>query len=112
MKIEEAKMAEFWACLVDQVAGRTADLVVERLGGSGVGEEPAGEEVLDVAGAAAFLRLGTSTVYKLSSSGKLASVKLGGRRVFRRSDLDAYLDAHRRGDAVVNDLAKAVRSGE
>ena len=112
MKTEESKMADLWLCLVDQVAAKTAELVEQRLGASPVREGEGGEEVLDVAGAAAFLKIGQSTIYKAAASGGLASVKLGGRLVFRRADLLAYLEAHRRGDEIVLELAKAARKGE
>ena len=112
MKSERFEIQEFLSCLVDQVAVRTADLVEERLEAGRAGEDEAGDAVLDVAGAAAFLKIGQSTIYKAAASGGLASVKLGGRLVFRRADLLAYLEAHRRGDEIVLELAKAARKGE
>ena len=108
MKIEEFQIQEFCAWLVEQVSERTAQKVVERIG---QGEEP-GDEALTVVEAADFLRLGQSTVYKMAADGRLPSVKLGGRLVFRRADLSDYLEAHRRGDEVVGSLAKAARKGE
>ena len=112
MKSERFEIQEFLSCLVDQVADRTAQIVVERLEAGGAGEEPAGAEALTVVEAADFLTLGRSTIYKAAASGKLASVKLGGRLVFRRADLLDYLEAHRRGDEVVGSLAKAARNSE
>ena len=112
MKTEKFEIQEFCAWLVEQVSDRTAQKVAERMGQGGAGEAPAGEEALSVGEAAAFLKLGQSTIYKLSSSGRLASVKLGGRLVFRRMDLIEYLEAHRRGDGIVSEHAKAARKGE
>ncbi|HVT76979.1 MAG TPA: helix-turn-helix domain-containing protein [Acidimicrobiales bacterium] len=43
--------------------------------------------------AAAVLGVSRGTVYKLLDAGALASCKLGSRRLIRRSDLEAFLDA-------------------
>lgn len=64
---------------------------------------------MDVAEAAEYLNLAISTVYKLSSSGRLASVKFG-RLMFRRVDLDAYIAEHRRDGRQVVALATTARS--
>ncbi len=113
MKSDSKKMGDLWSELVEQVAERTADLVEERLGPELAGAAPAeGEEVLSVPEAADFLDLGQSTVYKKAASGELPSVKLGGRRVFLRSDLEAYIEAHRWGDDLVVELARDARRDE
>jgi excisionase family DNA binding protein len=96
---------------VDMVAARTAELVVRHLehGKTASGSTPQ-EGLLDVRETAAYLSLAASTIYKLSSSGRLSSVKMGGRLRFRRADLDAYVAGHRRGEDVVVELAKRIRS--
>ena len=52
--------------------------------------------LLDVDGAAAHLSLSKSTVYKLSASGRIPKVQLGGRLLFRMEDLESYIRRNRR----------------
>ncbi len=96
--------------LVERVAERTAELLAKRLQNIEAVHADPDADLADVAGAAEYLKLSISTVYKLSSSGRLASVKLGRRLMFRRVDLDAYIAEHRRGSQQVMELATAARS--
>lgn len=48
--------------------------------------------VLDVTEAAAVLRLGRSTVYRMLESGELASVKAGRRRLITYASCVAYVE--------------------
>lgn len=95
----------------EMVAARAAELVIRHLEtcGTAPGVTPQ-EGLLDVRETATYLSLSRSTIYKLSSSGRLSSVKMGGRLRFRRSDLDAYVAGHRRGKDVVTELARKIRS--
>ena len=52
--------------------------------------------LLDVDGAAAHLSLSKSTLYKLSASGRIPKVQLGGRLLFRMEDLEEYINRNRR----------------
>jgi len=64
------------------------------------------ERLMDVDEAAQRLGLSASTIYKLASrSDALASVKIGGRLLFKPSDLDAYAEARRRSPERVRKLA-------
>jgi excisionase family DNA binding protein len=47
--------------------------------------------LLSEAEARRFLGIGHTTLYALSSSGELSSVQIGRRRLWRRSDLSAYV---------------------
>jgi len=42
--------------------------------------------------AAKYLRMGTSTLYQLSAQRKVPYIKLGGRKFFRKADLDLYIE--------------------
>ncbi len=96
--------------LVETVAARTAELVLQRLtSNERMADEPSHQGLLNVGEAAAYLSLSVSSMYKLSSSGRLTSVKMGGRLRFRRSDLDRYVAGHRRGQNVVEELARKAR---
>lgn len=64
------------------------DAVVERIGSQGDGT-PA---LLDVEEAADYLRCDKQRLYNLKSEGRVKSVKDGSRLLFRRADLDAYLE--------------------
>jgi excisionase family DNA binding protein len=50
-------------------------------------------EWLDVGEAAEHLRCGKSRVYALSSQGALKAYKDGSRSLFKRSDLDAFIES-------------------
>jgi excisionase family DNA binding protein len=47
---------------------------------------------LRIAEAVAVSRLGRTTLYGLIARGELRAVKVGGRRLILRADLDAYFD--------------------
>jgi excisionase family DNA binding protein len=72
---------------LNQLAERIASLVLGQIGST------AGNRVLGVAEAAAYLGLSERTVYKRAEQGTLPSVKDGGRLLFRLTDLDAYVQA-------------------
>jgi len=52
--------------------------------------------LLTVLEAADFLRLRPQTLYNWVSEGRIASYKVGGRRLFAVEDLEAYLEERRR----------------
>ena len=95
--------------MIDRLAHRVADMVLERIGNI-CSPETEGEDLLDVEGAAQYLSLSKSTVYKLSSSGQLDTVKMGARSRFRRSDLDRYVEENHRGSGKIVALAAEARS--
>ena len=72
--------------LVEVIAARAAAIVVAELGGAG--REP----WIGVVEAAAHLACGKSRVYALVSAGRIPHRKDGSRVLFRRSELDAWLD--------------------
>jgi excisionase family DNA binding protein len=71
--------------LVDALAERVAEKLSAQLA-------PPASPWLDVKGAAEHLACPTSRVYDLVSLGRLDFRRDGRRLLFRRSDLDAYLD--------------------
>jgi excisionase family DNA binding protein len=70
--------------LVEQIAQRAANLVVER--------QPTASPWLDADGAAAYLATGRDRIYDLVQLGKLDPCRDGRRLLFRPDDLDAYLE--------------------
>jgi excisionase family DNA binding protein len=52
--------------------------------------------LLTLAEAAAYLRLGESTLARLAARGEMATIRLGGLRRFHRADLDSFIVARRR----------------
>lgn len=56
--------------------------------------------VFDAKGAAGYLNMSLSTLYKRVSSREIASCKTGKRLTFRQEDLDAYLVDTRRSSDV------------
>ncbi len=56
-----------------------------------------GERLIDIKEAAQRLGLSTSTVYKRAEQSELPSIKMGGRLLFKTSDLTAYAEARRHG---------------
>ena len=75
--------------LVERVAQRAADIVVERQ------EAQAVEPYLSVEEAASYLACKSKRVYDLTSQRRVPFLKDGSRVLLRRSDLDAYLEAQR-----------------
>lgn len=53
--------------------------------------------ILNVADTAAYLCVSRPSVYRLARNGDLKTVKLGGRTLFRRADLDALIERSVRG---------------
>jgi excisionase family DNA binding protein len=111
-KLDLAGLAPVLDDLVEQVAQRTAEIVLARLGSAGaLPEETASDSrLLTVEEAAEHLSLSPSTVYRLGETAQLARVKLGSRVRFRRRDLDEYAERHRTSDGKVIDLARTVRA--
>lgn len=66
---------------------------------------PGDEQLVPVAEAAKRLGLSTSTTYRLAERVELASVKIGGRLLFRVADLAAFAERHRRSPELVARLA-------
>ncbi len=66
---------------------------------------PGADTLLNVQQVAEYLQLNLSTVYQWAQQGRLPAIKLGGRWRFRRTDIEAWLDAQTRyGEA---DLASS-----
>lgn len=61
--------------------------VAEQIGGGGV------QGLLSVKQAAAYLGLSTQTLYNRTSQRRIDYVKLGGRVLFRPSDLEKMIEA-------------------
>ena len=77
---------------VEEVAHRVAEILAER-------EPPeAPSPWLDAAGAAEYLSWPRQRIYKLSTADRIPHRKHEGRLLFRRDELDAWLDeSYRRG---------------
>jgi excisionase family DNA binding protein len=69
--------------LVEQIAARAAELVVERPA------EPDG--FLDVTGASKYLACRTSRIYSLVSAGRIPHHRDGSRLLFDRAELREYV---------------------
>jgi len=87
-----------WAAVCENIAQRTAELVIERL----PQETPRTDEDrwLDFKGALRHLgwtKGGKSRLYNLTSAEAIPFTKYGQRLYFDRADLDAYIEQHRRG---------------
>ena len=50
--------------------------------------------LLDIQEATAILRIGRTTLYRRIAAGDLPTVKIGSRRLFRRADLEAFIQSH------------------
>jgi excisionase family DNA binding protein len=61
--------------------------------------EPAETPVMTAVEAAAYLRIGRSTLFALLKKRQIPSVMIAGRRFFLRHDLDAWLEDHREAAA-------------
>lgn len=54
------------------------------------------EDTMNVRQVARYLQLEKSTIYSWAQEGRIPAEKVGGRWRFRRADLDAWLEGHRR----------------
>jgi excisionase family DNA binding protein len=73
--------------LVDGIAERAAELVLERLG-----ENRHGAGYLDVRAAAEFLSCPVSRIYALASAKRIPHHRDGSRLLFDRHELRAYIE--------------------
>ena len=56
------------------------------------------ERLLNVKQVAEYLQLKESTIYSWAQDAKIPAIKIGRTWRFRRSDLDAWLERHLRGE--------------
>lgn len=75
---------EFPAELIERVAERAAELLNQ--------QTQADDAWLDVGEAAEYLRCPTSRIYALTSAGKIPHHHDGSRLLFRRSELDEWVE--------------------
>lgn len=93
-------------------AGRTApNMTAEGSGGNGTRAVPAksdearkpatpakptaaDREAFSIAEAAAIWGIGRTTLYRAMADGQLRTLKIGARRLVRRDDLAAFMQAH------------------
>jgi excisionase family DNA binding protein len=75
---------ELPAELIETVAERAAELLS--------GRTQANDSWLDVSEAAEYLRCPTSRIYALTSAGKIPHYHDGARLLFRRSELDEWVE--------------------
>ncbi len=64
------------------------------------------KENLNKKEAAEYLRISASSIDRKIKSGKIAFSKLGGRVVFKKSDLDKYRDANQSSSAIQKEIKK------
>jgi excisionase family DNA binding protein len=83
----------FPAELVDAIAERVVEVLDERAALAGQGPEP----WITVDEAAAYIGKPKSRLYDLAAEGSVPHARDGRSVLFRRSELDAYLTAHRNG---------------
>lgn len=60
-----------------------------------IGQHMVMSEVLDLEGAARYLKMSTSTLYQKCNAREIPHSKPGKRLCFLRSELKAYIEAHR-----------------
>ncbi len=77
--------------VVEAIAARAAEIVLERLGDNG--RSP----WLTVAEAAEHLHLPRQQLYKLTGARRVPFRKVGRRILLHRGELDAWLDGYREG---------------
>lgn len=73
--------------MIEQIAERAAEMVAEQQGGRG-----AADAWLSVAEAADYLRCSTGRIYQLVSARRIPYSKDGSRTLFRRSQIDAWIE--------------------
>lgn len=67
----------------------------------GLSQNPVPPAAFTAEEAADYLRISRAGVFRLAKEGKVPRVKIGDRTVFRRVDLDAFLEASVLTDPVV-----------
>jgi excisionase family DNA binding protein len=72
--------------LLEEIARRAAELIAER-------QTPAASPWLDTKSAAEYLCCGTDRIHDLTQLGKLTPRRDGRRLLFKRGDLDDYVEA-------------------
>lgn len=82
-----AVTVDFSPEMVEQIAERAAEIVAERTCGDGETDA-----WLTVAEAADYLRCSTGRVYQLVSARRIPFAKDGSRVLFRRSELDRWVE--------------------
>lgn len=55
------------------------------------------DEILTLPEVAQLLKVADKTIYTMAQKGELPAFKVGGQWRFRRTDLDAWIDAKTRG---------------
>jgi excisionase family DNA binding protein len=97
--------------ICERIAGRAAELILERLQlvleGAGPGD---GSNLLDAKAVAGKPRVPVGAVYKMSASGKLPALKVGGRLRFRVSDVERFIEQGTRSEDKVQELAAAAQT--
>ncbi len=78
---------------LEAIAQRAADIVLERI------ETAAPAAWLTVDEAAAYTRIPKQTLYKRTAARAIPHCKPGGKLLFKRDDLDAWLEQYREGPA-------------
>jgi excisionase family DNA binding protein len=98
--------------LADRIAERAAEIVLERLRPEIVHSRDHDDtRLIDVHAAAGKLSVAESAIYKLAGSGRLPSVKVGGRLRFRVADIEKLIEQGTRSDERVRELARVVQAG-
>jgi excisionase family DNA binding protein len=64
-----------------------------------LGFESVTDEILTVSEVAGLLKVAEKTVYTMAQQGELPAFKVRGQWRFRRTDLEAWIDAKTRGGA-------------
>jgi excisionase family DNA binding protein len=104
-------LADLLDGLADRIAERAAAIVLRQLDER---ERPAGsaedDRLLNVEATAARLAVPVGAVYKMSSSGKLTAVKVGGRLRFRVADIEQLIEQGTRSESRVRALAAAAQA--
>ncbi|MCD6520513.1 MAG: helix-turn-helix domain-containing protein [Anaerolineae bacterium] len=65
------------------------------------------DTLLNVKQVAQYLQLKESTIYSWAQDGKIPAIKIGRTWRFRRSDLNAWLERHLKGEAEVKETGAA-----
>ena len=68
-----------------------------------VGVERVTDEILTVPEVAGLLKVAEKTVYTMAQQGELPAFKVRGQWRFRRTDLEAWIDAKTRGGAAAEE---------